>query len=101
MVGRIATSGAITLYDGRASSFPTDLLAGPDGSVWFLDQGHQQALGRILPDGQLAFYPFHTLMDVTSTITVGPDGNIWVALYKPDSPGNRIGSHDALRPPIS
>lgn len=80
MVGRITPSGEITTYDGKAKTNPRDLLAAPDGSIWFRDDA-QQALGHIPLGGQLAFYPLHAPMSVNSSLTIGPDGNIWVTLY--------------------
>ncbi|HEY7123759.1 MAG TPA: hypothetical protein VH540_07375 [Ktedonobacterales bacterium] len=80
MVGRITPSGVITTYDGKANSDPRDLLAALDGSIWFLDSA-QQALGHIPLGGQLAFYPLHSPMSINSSLTVGPDGNLWVTLY--------------------
>ncbi len=80
MVGRITPSGKIKVYAGKANSNPRDLLAAPDGSIWFLDKG-QQAIGHIPAGGQLTFYPPHALMSPNSSLTIGPDGNIWVTLY--------------------
>jgi virginiamycin B lyase len=80
MVGRITPSGKITVYAGKANSNPRDLIAAPDGSIWFIDRG-QQALGHIPLGGQLAFYPLHAPMSINSSLTIGPDGTIWVTLY--------------------
>lgn len=80
MVGRITPSGEITTYNDKANSYPRDLLAAPDGSIWFRDDA-QQALGHIPLGGRLVFYPLHAPMAINSSLTIGPDGNLWVTLY--------------------
>ena len=80
MVGRITPSGEITTYDGKANSHPRALLTAPDGSIWFRDDA-QKALGHIPLGGRLVFYPLHAPMAINSSLTIGPDGNLWVTLY--------------------
>ncbi|MEO6629992.1 MAG: hypothetical protein ABIP03_15655 [Aquihabitans sp.] len=48
-IGRITTTGAITLFYDPAISLPTDITAGPDGNLWFV--GRDQAVGRITTAG--------------------------------------------------
>ncbi|HKD74211.1 MAG TPA: hypothetical protein VKB76_01900, partial [Ktedonobacterales bacterium] len=81
VVGRVTLKGTITIFTNGADHFPQHLIGGPDGSVWFLDEGKDNAIDRISPAGQLVSYPLHTLMGINSSLTVGPDGNLWFTLY--------------------
>src|SRR6476469_6263995 len=74
--------GAITEFGTanglNAGSFPYAIAAGPDGNVWFTDQGNPKAIGRISTSG--AITEFSAGIDPGSYdngITAGPDGNLW------------------------
>jgi streptogramin lyase len=57
---------------------PDAIIAGPDGNVWFDDQyAANYAVGRITPSGTITEYPLGDGLPVD--LTVGLDGNIWVA----------------------
>lgn len=78
-VGRITTSGVMSLFASE-SSFPTNLIARPDGGVWFLDRG-KFGVGGVTPGDQREFYPLHALMSHGSSLTADADGSLWVTLY--------------------
>ena len=51
---------------------PVDIVAGPDGALWFTNEGY--SIGRIATGGAVTIYP---VPDSPSIITVGPDGALW------------------------
>jgi streptogramin lyase len=60
------------------SSRPTYIQAGPDGSMWFIEQsiGTAGVLGRITPTGQITEQHFGG--EGIASFTFGTDGNIWI-----------------------
>jgi streptogramin lyase len=55
---------------------PTLITAGPDGNLWFTEEGANQ-IGRITPQGALKEFPIPTAGSSPYGITAGPDGNLW------------------------
>jgi streptogramin lyase len=55
---------------------PIDITAGPDGNLWFTEQGLVPAIGRITPTGTITEYPVGLLKE-PGEITAGPDGALW------------------------
>jgi streptogramin lyase len=78
-IGRISTSGAVTLFPLPPSlSAPDGIMAGPDGNLWFTLGGGQDQIGRITPNGIITIFSFPgTLGSAIDSLTVGPHGNIW------------------------
>jgi len=75
-IGHIAPDGTITEFPTAAGSTPYDITAGPDGNLWFTDQG-LNGVGRITPSG--TYTGFGGLGLVTPRgIATGPDGHIYV-----------------------
>ena len=80
-------SGAITLYGATGLTYPHHVVAGPDGNLWFTNDGKDGAslnsgsIGKMTPSGALTLYSCTTpcVGDITNPhgITVGPDGNLW------------------------
>jgi streptogramin lyase len=98
-VGRITTSGAITLYP--TPGLPQAITAGPDGAMWFSDlDGGPQTTGDVAEistsGGDLTQY---TPNGNAVSITAGPDGATWFT----DNSDNEIGRIDvpASSPPSS
>jgi streptogramin lyase len=87
LVAGVGASGAVaapTLTEfalPTANSHPRDIVAGPDGNLWFAENFK---IGRITPTGTLTEFP---LPGLASGITAGPDGNLWFA----EQPNNKIG----------
>jgi virginiamycin B lyase len=65
----------ISLFLAGSVGIPRDIIAGPDGNLWFMDElGH--SVGRVTPAG--VFSQFHDGRVVRPYgITIGPDGNVW------------------------
>ena len=85
-VGRITTTGSITEYPGPISSTFVDfaIAAGPDGALWAggLSLTGPSSILRITTSGSFTEYALPPLSDSaiieqTSGITTGPDGNLW------------------------
>jgi streptogramin lyase len=81
-----AASDTITEFGLSKTSGPTDLVAGADGNVWFLDDGSTPAIGRITPNSVIT--EFSAGLNPGSSpgdIVRGPDGNVWF-----DNQGRRV-----------
>jgi streptogramin lyase len=94
-IGRITPAGVITTFsqglpaNTNLSSGPTAIAAGPDGNVWFIDDG-AIAIGRLNPaTGAITEFPLPAGSDPTG-IAAGPDGNVWFTI------GNAPGSAPAI-----
>lgn len=68
--------GQMTEYPVPPPGTPFDITAGPDGALWFTDNGLQQ-IGRITVSGQIVEYPADPGYDELSYITPGADGTLW------------------------
>ncbi len=88
LVGALAAPAAagasITEFTANltAGSAPADITRGPDGNLWFTQQGGPGGIGRITPTGAITEYtagvvPGFTAGQVPSHITTGPDGALW------------------------
>jgi virginiamycin B lyase len=87
-IGRITTGGSISLYTiplTYLSSYPNDIIAGPDGALWFTESEGSNTgagkIGRITTGGSISLYaiPYvdvHT-QNHPNRITAGPDGALW------------------------
>jgi streptogramin lyase len=90
-LGRVSPDGQITEFrEGLAAdSNIIDIAAGPDGNVWFTDNG-VGAIGRITPAGQITEFtdedinPFVYYRNEVGFplqhLVVGPDGNMWFTI---------------------
>ena len=59
-------------------SFPFDIIAGPDGNLWFTEANPALGkIGRITPTGAITEYPTPTSDSSPEGITAGPGGNLW------------------------
>ena len=58
-----------------ASSEPLGITAGPDGNLWFVEQGVSK-IGKITLSGTITEYPTSGGSSPYG-ITAGPDGNLW------------------------
>ncbi len=84
-LGKITPAGAITEFPGApnhqgatTANFSSDMVAGPDGTVWYTES-LSGFIARVTPDGIVteSFVPDRTAS--LYGITVGPDHNIWFA----------------------
>jgi len=76
-VGRIDTSGHVTLFPVPGHAGTNGIVAGPDGNMWFVS-ADDNTVGRISLDGRaVAIFPLPTPSALPWRIGVGPDGNLW------------------------
>ena len=80
-------SGSITEFVlPTGNSQPIGIAAGPDGNMWFTQQG-ANGIGRITPSGAITEFTIPTTSTVIQGIAAGPDGNMWFT----QSSSNEIG----------
>jgi uncharacterized protein (TIGR03437 family) len=74
-IGRITTSGTITMYGIPIATYYSfsspSIAAGSDGALWFTGNG---AIGHISTSGGLSVYPFN---GHATQIIAGSDGGMW------------------------
>ena len=59
-----------------ALNAPADIAPGPDGNLWFTEQGLLPGVGKITPAGTITEYPA-ALLTVPGDIVGGEDGGVW------------------------
>ena len=70
-----------------AGSHPSGITAGPDGAIWFTEEGTNK-IGRMTTNGVLTNeFPIPTPNSMPSDIVAGADGNLWFTEFN----GNKIG----------
>lgn len=77
-VGRITTSGSVTIYGGLSQhSWPDGIVTGPDGNLWFAEQLGNR-IGRITPSGAVTeFSKGISKNALPYSIAEGSDGALW------------------------
>lgn len=70
----VSPAGQIAEYALPSGSHPFGVTAGPDGNVWFTDNGTGK-IGKITTAGSVTEYSGNN--DQPEGITAGPDGNLW------------------------
>ena len=73
-LGRITTSGNLTLNVIPQDCACVDITTGPDGGLWFTELN---GIGRSTTSGSLSSYPISGLVASPFSITTGPDGALW------------------------
>ena len=79
---RFAPNGVATLFTSPTLAFPTSMVTGPDGTLWFVNRGNEEyglghdSIGRITPTGTISAFGVGTVHEATS-IVPGPDDNLW------------------------
>jgi streptogramin lyase len=77
--------GTITEYPTNSGAeVPQDITAGPDGNLWFTEQGGSSWISKMTPTGVVTDYPIPVNPAVPpgpgaspNGIVTGPDGNLW------------------------
>lgn len=79
-ISHITASGTLVnkkLPAKNFSSEPESLVVDSQGNVWFIMRGHSCRLGRLSSAGK--FSEYGAISNDCGQLTIGPDGNIWVA----------------------
>ncbi len=86
-IGRITTSGTVTLYNGLSQhSWPEGIATGPDGNLWFAERDGNR-VGRITPSGVVTEFSKGIYKNASPySIAAGSDGALWFT-----EEGGRIG----------
>lgn len=89
VIGRITPAGIrLEFTIPTTDSGPADITWGPDGNVWFTENGVDgNKIGRMTPAGVFTEFPLPTPDCGPEGITAGPDGNVWFTELR----GNKIG----------
>lgn len=92
-IARITPAGSVTYFDAPQGN-PWDIVAGPDGNLWYTAQGTH--IGRSRVDGSIT--PFTSKGTDPFGMTVGPDGALWYAEFASDAIGriDRSGTSTTL-----
>lgn len=74
----MTTAGVLTDFPPIQTKQPYNIVAGPDGNLWF-SEWLGNSIGRITTAGVITEFPISTAIDqwILRGIAVGPDGNIW------------------------
>ncbi|HEU5439180.1 MAG TPA: TIR domain-containing protein, partial [Ktedonobacterales bacterium] len=79
-IGKLDPAGHITEFALPAHSAPASIVAGPDGSMWFFDDG-THTVGKITPEGVATelTLPYQSGLSgaAQEEMIVGPDHNLW------------------------
>jgi virginiamycin B lyase len=75
-IARVTEQGGYRSWPIRPNAQPFRIVAGPDGALWFTEQG-VAAIGRITTAGEIEDFSLQHL--VPSGIVAGPDGALWFA----------------------
>jgi streptogramin lyase len=63
-------------------SLPSALIAGPDGNMWFIDDGTndegRNLVGRVTPSGEVKEYALPGTLAFDQWIIAGPGGDVWI-----------------------
>ncbi len=72
-------TGASSQPGGATSEFgPWGIAPGPDGNVWFTENGSTKAIGRITPSGTITNFSAGLIASShPGGLTAAPDGNLW------------------------
>ena len=94
-IGRITPLGAVRRFPipnpavnvagprvAAAVPNPLNIAVGPDGNLWFSDEG-LNAIGRITTGGDLVEFPIPTADSEPAGITAGADGNLYFVESNP------------------
>jgi virginiamycin B lyase len=76
-VARMTTGGTFTEWPLTPGAFPNRIVVGSDGAIWFTEL-HAGQIGRITTAGVLSQTPVD---GGPVGITLGPDGDLYVALW--------------------
>ena len=87
-IGRITTSGQFSQFSYTVGPLtgPEDIANGPDGSLWFTNNGLDPSIGNITTDGTINLYRSPDVQGPLD-IVAGPDGAMWFVNHNKSSLG--------------
>jgi virginiamycin B lyase len=75
-IGRISTTGTVTVLSSRKINGPSGITAGPDGALWFTNYAGN-TIGRITTSGAVTTYTTPFTLSLIQSIAPGPAGTLW------------------------
>ncbi|MFI5005234.1 MAG: hypothetical protein ACHQE6_09500 [Solirubrobacterales bacterium] len=76
--GLAAPVGAIAEFSTGLSGAPASIVSGPDGNLWFSQEGAARGVGSITPSGAITELSAGLNMGSRPrAIAAGPEGNLW------------------------
>ena len=85
-IDRLSPSGVVTSFSAPGINFPEGITTGPDGALWFTNDG-DNTIGRITTSGVVSTFSDPSVDANPTSIAAGPDGNLWFT----NSGSNSIG----------
>lgn len=98
-VGRITPAGEVSVFSAglRKAAVPGEIVAGPGGVLWFVDNATPSQIGRVTAQGTITEFP----TGLQQALGIGglaptPDGNLWFTQvfdlpHGDNEPGGLIG----------
>jgi streptogramin lyase len=96
--GASTSPGQIKTF-GVPGTWPTGIVSGPDGNLWFTEL-YTDRIGRITPSGQVTEFPVPTPQSQPKSIAVGSDGNLWFTEQAADRIGRITTSGEITEFPL-
>src|SRR5688572_16406535 len=76
IVALTTPAGAQTFQEFPVGRFPSEITTGPEGNLWFTEQGANR-IGRLTVGGVYTAFTVPTPDSNPFAITSGPDGALW------------------------
>jgi streptogramin lyase len=77
-IDRVTPGGELAKFSQGLAGLPTDLVAGPDGNLWYTAQ---RSIGRVTPSGEITSFDdcltYRMAFSEASTIVAGPGEELW------------------------
>lgn len=94
-IDKMSLTGNVTPYKISSNHLPIDLVATPDGTIWFTAESENVStpdeIGKVTPSGSVTEFPVPNLDHNSIGITVGPDGQIWFTTATADVSQSLVG----------
>lgn len=94
-IDKMSLTGSVTAYKISPNHSPFDLVATPDGNVWFTAESGNLStpdeIGRVSPSGLVTEFQLPNLDHDAAGIAVGPDGQIWFTASTADISQGLVG----------
>ena len=79
-IARVTPTGVVTQFRTglREQSAPDEIIAAPDGNLWFTDGASPPEIGRITPQGTISEFPTGLKPPLgLGGLAAGPNGSLW------------------------
>ncbi len=87
--GKVTMTGSVTTFPVSQSNSPLALVRGPKSKLWFAELFND--IGSISTAGVITNYQIPIPNEQATSLTIGPDRNIWFSEQQPDGKQAMIG----------